>query len=47
MKRWSWLAILAIGFLSLGAAYAESRACTPNCDQVCDPTTCVPSTCQK
>ncbi|HKF44108.1 MAG TPA: hypothetical protein VKG01_13475 [Thermoanaerobaculia bacterium] len=42
MKRWSWLVILAIGALSLGTAYAESRAC---CPPPCDDPACCASIC--
>ena len=43
MRKWTWMAILGVAILSLGTAWAESRACTPHCD----PTTCVPSACDR
>jgi hypothetical protein len=44
MRKWSWLVIVAMGVLSLGAAWAESRTV---CPPTCDPATCVPSDCAK
>jgi len=43
MRKLTWLAVLAVAALSLGTAWAESRAC---CPPTCDPT-CVPSSCAK
>lgn len=43
MKKWTWLAVLTVAFLSMGTIWAESRACNPTCD----PTTCVPSNCAR
>ncbi len=44
MRKLTWLAVLAVAVLSLGAAWAESRACNP---PTCDPSHCVPSNCAK
>jgi hypothetical protein len=44
MRKLTWLAVLAVAILSVGAAWAESRACDP---PTCDPSHCVPSNCAK
>ena len=44
MRKWTWLAVLAVAALSLGTVWAESRACDPT---TCDPSHCVPSSCAK
>ena len=44
MRKLTWLVVLAVAALSLGAAWAESGLCNP---PTCDPRTCVPSNCAK
>jgi hypothetical protein len=48
MRKWNWLAVLAVAALSLGTAWAESRSCNPPiCCPDGTPISCVPSSCAK
>jgi hypothetical protein len=43
MRKWNWLAVLAVAALSLGTVWAESRICDPTCCPNGNPTSCAPS----
>jgi hypothetical protein len=48
MRKWTWLAVLAVAVLSLGTVWAESRSCNPpTCCPDGKPISCVPSSCAK
>ena len=42
MRKWTWLAVLAVALASIGTAWAESKACNPPvcCSSSCDPASC-------